>query len=98
MVDYPLQGAAVAYLVFVDFGWDAGEGEEVVVTERGFVFTELRLFYAPVEFADFFAVEFLFGLLLVVDVDVHAAPGRCGRIRRRLGRKGCGEFAFEVGG
>lgn len=71
LVDDPFEGAAVAEFVFVDFGRDAAEGEEVVVFELGFVFGEGHFLDAPVEFAGFFAVERVFGLLLVVDMDLH---------------------------
>ena len=43
LVDDPVQRRAVAQLVVVDFQWDAGQGEEIVVDEAAFVLAHLTL-------------------------------------------------------
>lgn len=71
LVDDPFEGGAVAKTVIVGFRRDAGEREELVVDERGFVFAQLHFDDAVVEFFAllFCPREFVFGLLFVVDVD-----------------------------
>ena len=49
MTDHPLQRRAVAEAVFVGFGRDAAESEELVVDERGLVLAQAHFGDAPVE-------------------------------------------------
>jgi len=71
LVDNPFEGAAVAEFVFVDFGRDAAQRQEAVISELGFVSSERHSLYAPVKFAGFSALERVFGLLFVIDVELH---------------------------
>ena len=90
---------AVAEAVFVGFGRDAGEGQEVVVDECGLVFAEAHLLDAAVELGlGFDALQRIFGLLLVVDVEFGQLLARGGEGAEVGGVRDAGEFALEVGG
>ena len=100
LVDDPFEGGAVAEAVVEGGGWDAAQGEEVVVAEFGFVFREPHALDAEGDFGFgvFDLFEEVFGLLFVVDVEFHEAlaGGGEGVEVRREGD--AGELALEVGG
>lgn len=98
LVDYPLEGAAVAQAVLLDFGRDAGEGQESVVAELGFVFGEGHFLDAPVEFAGFSALKGVFGLLFVFEMELHQGRADTGVFGEIGGEGDAGQFALEVGG
>jgi hypothetical protein len=98
LVDDPLKGAAVAEFVFVNVGRDAAEGEEIVVTELGFVLGEGHFLDFPVELADFGAFQRVLGLFFVADVQVHQLFADF-RVGPKVGSEGdAGQLALKVSG
>ena len=76
LVSDPLEGGAVAKAVVEGGERDAAQGEEVVVFELGAVFrVEAHAFDAKGDFGFgvFDLLELVFGLLLVVDVEIQQA-------------------------
>ena len=80
LVNDPLQGGAVGETVLVGFGRDAGEGEEVVIEERGLVAAEAHLFDAVGKLGSgcLDALQRVLGLPLVVDVQFGQSLPCCG--------------------
>ena len=78
LVDDPFERRTIAEAVFERFSRDTAEGEELVVDERGFVLAQFHLRDEVVEFlAGFLSFgERIFGLLLVVDVNIGKPPSR----------------------
>lgn len=100
LIDHPFEGGAVAEAVVEGFGWDAAQGEEVVVAELGLVFRELHALDPVGDFGcRMFDLFELIGLLFfVVDVEFHEALYGGGE-GVEVGWEGdAGEFALEVGG
>jgi hypothetical protein len=71
LIDDPFEGGAVAETVVESFFRDAGECEEFVVDECGFVLTQFHFLDAIIESFAFllFFLEWIFRLPFVIDVD-----------------------------
>ena len=73
LVYHPLQRRTGTETIIVDFGWDAGDGEKIVVGQLGFVPVELHFLDLPIDrdISVFYVLQVrIRWLCFVVDVDV----------------------------
>jgi hypothetical protein len=100
LINHPFQRGAVAEAVVVGFFGNAGEGEEVVVNERLFVFAQAHFVHAQVElFAGLLtALQRIFFLLLVIHVQLGQALAGSSEGVEARGIRDPRQFALEVGG